>query len=80
MKRSDITDLMVVQAYDRATTYAIAMRPFAYEILAEETGAPEKICLAACERACDHGLIDYGVSLRAGFLTDKGRQLLRDSQ
>ena len=50
--------------------------PFPYEALAAATGAPEKVTYAACERAHDRDLIDYGVSLRTGWLTEKGKTLL----
>jgi hypothetical protein len=40
------------------------------------TGETEKVCWRAMERAERHGLIEYGVSLRAAWLTNKGKQLL----
>ncbi|HEY5798298.1 MAG TPA: hypothetical protein VIU82_25130 [Bosea sp. (in: a-proteobacteria)] len=49
---------------------------FPYETLAALTGAPEKVTYAACERACDRNLIEFGVSLRTGWLTTKGEELL----
>lgn len=52
--------------------------PFPYEVLSEMTGAPKKVAYAACERAHDNDLIDYGVSLRTGWLTDKGKALIAD--
>lgn len=51
--------------------------PFPYEALAAETGQPEKVCFRATERAERRGLIEYGVSLRTGWLTATGRALLR---
>ena len=59
----------------KASNYR-ADEPFPYEKLAEITGAPEKVTYAACERACDRELIEYGVSLRTGWLTDKGKALV----
>lgn len=53
-----------------------ATPPFPYEELAGMTGAPEKVTYAACERACDRDLIEFGVSLRTGWLTEKGKALL----
>ncbi|HAM56407.1 MAG TPA: hypothetical protein DCQ64_13820 [Candidatus Rokubacteria bacterium] len=88
MARKDITDIQVLQAYvDAAVTWGrsadgcIEAQPrgagrWPYELLAQRTGQPEKVCYAAMERAERRGLIDYGVSLRAGFLTDKGKELL----
>lgn len=69
-----ISDLDVVRAV------AAYRRPrgsiYPYEAIAAELGCPEKVAYRACERACDNGLIEYGVSLRTGWLTDKGRALL----
>lgn len=47
-----------------------------YEILAQWTGEPEKVCYRAIERASERGLIEYGVSLRTGWLSEKGKALL----
>jgi len=46
------------------------------EFLAEWTGEPIKVCYAAVERAKKRGYIDCGVSLRSGWLTDKGKELI----
>lgn len=74
LQTKHITDLMVVQAYA-----AVADRPgkWPYELIAEQTGASEKVAYAACERAYDRGLIECGVSLRSGWLTDKGKALVQ---
>lgn len=74
MKTRDITDLMVCHAYHQM--WHSQRDQFAYEFLARQTGAPEKVCYRACERAHKHGLIEYGTSLRSGWLTAKGRDLL----
>ncbi len=50
---------------------------FPYDFLAEWTGQSPKVCWAAMERACAHDLVEYGVSLRTGWLTEKGQDLLR---
>lgn len=52
--------------------------PYPYEALAAETGQPEKVCYRAMERAERRGLIEYGVSLRTGWLTPAGKTLLED--
>jgi hypothetical protein len=72
MARKDISDYLVCKAYAERQAYG----PWPYEILSQWTGECEKVCYAACDRAFGHGLIDYGVSLRGGFLTDKGKELL----
>lgn len=72
MATRDISDLQVCEAYrDAAGTGT-----WPYELLAKRTCQPEKVCYAAMERASRRGLVDYGVSLRAGFLTEKGKGLL----
>ncbi len=78
MATKDITDLQVVAAYaihcgDRHNSR------WPYEILSKETGECEKVCYRACERAERRGLIDWGISLRSGWLTEEGKQLLDKS-
>lgn len=51
--------------------------PWPYDLLAEWTGQPIKVCYRAMERAAERDLIEYGVSLRTGWLTDKGKALLK---
>ena len=48
-----------------------------YELLAEWTGQPEKVCYRAMERSQKRGLIEYGVSLRTAWLTERGAGLLK---
>ena len=70
MATKDISDVQVVQAYQAKSD------KYPHELLMEQTGQPEKVCYAACERAARRGLIDYGVSLRTGWITEKGKSLL----
>lgn len=77
MSMKDVPDRLVcyaVQFYQ--DNYREAECPFPYELLAIATGQPEKVCFRAMERADRHGLIEYGVSLRTGRLTEKGKALL----
>lgn len=72
MKRADITDEQVIQAcVDFHDVYGAHTLPG--DLLMERTGAPMKVVVAAMERACWHGLIDYGVSVWSAFPTDQGR-------
>lgn len=73
MSRKNISDKQVVLA---VSEYQQHRDRFPYEILCEQTGEPEKVCYRAMERACDNGYLDYGVSLRTSWLTEKGKQLL----
>lgn len=76
MARKDITDLQVLKAYQESKR--INMDKWPYEILMEWTGEPEKVCYRAMERAENRGLIDCGITLRSGWITDKGKELLED--
>lgn len=69
MKTSDIPDTSVCLAYAKFWREKGALPP---EILHQETGAPPKVCLSACERAFRRGLVAYGTSLRSGWLTELG--------
>lgn len=74
MAKKDITDLQVLQAQHR---YKQNPRgPRGYELLAEETGQPEKVCYQCVERACKRGLLEYGVSPASAWLTAKGKDML----
>lgn len=75
MATKDITDRQVCEAY---RDYNQAEGPFPYDLLIERTGECFKVCYRAMERACERDLIEYGVSLRTGWLTDKGKALLAD--
>lgn len=76
MKRRDITDEMVCRAYADKK----ALGTTAETLLMERTGAPLKVVYRAMERADDHGLIEWGVSLRTGWLTPKGIALLNGEE
>ncbi|WP_184256359.1 hypothetical protein [Rhodopseudomonas rhenobacensis] len=74
MARKDVPDDLVCLAV--AVSKSINMTKWPPEILSEFTGQPIKVCYSAMERSYDHGLIECGVSLRSGWLTDKGKALL----
>jgi len=79
MARKDITDMQVCFAYvesrkDKGGTH------WPYEFLQLWTDQPKKVCYRAMERAFDRGYIEYGVSLRAGWLTEKGVALIANSE
>jgi hypothetical protein len=80
MARKDVTDIMVLKAYKERNSMEIGKRRWPYEILAEWTGQPMKVCYRAMERANDRGLIECGTSLRSGWLTEKGEELLKASE
>jgi hypothetical protein len=79
----DISDKQVCEAYVEyheklkgRTSFIEGEFEWPYNILQRVTGQPEKVCYRAMERASDRGYIEYGVSLRTGWLTDKGKALL----
>lgn len=78
MSRKDVTDRAVCLAYAERNAERPNRGAHVYERLAASTGQCEKVCWRAMERACDHGLIEYGVNLRSGWLTDAGEALLRN--
>lgn len=78
MKTSDIPDILVCQASKDA--HATRPMKFITTLLMERTGAPLKVCESALNRAIKRNLIDYGVSARTGWLTDKGIELLESSK
>jgi hypothetical protein len=80
MATRDISDRQVCAAYEIAAK--LRQRPdvkeyvWPYDLLMQWTGQPYKVCYRAMERAWRRDFVDYGVSLRAGYLMPKGRALL----
>ena len=84
-KRSSISDVDVLRAYVESSevrgkvSFADLDRvssSWPEQILERRFGCAPKVAFAAMERAFNRGLIEYGVSLRAGWITEKGRALL----
>lgn len=82
MSTKDVTDKMVCDAYaemdrqrDQGHGKPWADYEFPYVILMRLTGECEKVCYRAMERAAARDLVEYGVSLRTGWLTEKGKEL-----
>jgi hypothetical protein len=93
MAHKDVTDLMVCQAYADAKALrhkpspghifglrALPPTPCPYELLMLRTNECLKVCYQAMERAHKRDLIEYGTSLRSGWLTEKGKALLCAAQ
>lgn len=81
MARKHVSDVQVCRAYVKAAQMREGHQPgqpctWPYDVLAKETGQCEKVCFRAMERAFERGLIDYGTSLRSGWLTDAGKALI----
>lgn len=77
MAKKDVTDLQVLQAYLQFSVDRNS--PWPDDILREQTGMSVKVCCRAMVRAVRRGLVEYGVSLRAGWITDDGHKLLTAS-
>lgn len=72
----DVTDAQVCRAVAEYWATARSLSGdarFPYDILHAQTGEPIKVCFRAMERAAERGLIEYGVSLRTGWLTAEGQ-------
>ncbi len=77
MATKDISDAQVCRAYHLWIEEGRNRWP--YEYLMEWTGEPLKVCERAMERAVDRDLVEYGVTMRSGWLTSKGRELLENT-
>lgn len=75
MSTKDISNRVVLDAVNQCklANYECG---FPYQLLAQWTGQPEKVCFRAMERAIKYGLLEYGVSIRTAWLTEKGKELL----
>jgi hypothetical protein len=77
-KRGHIPDLDVCLAY--AALMMAREKGFhcewPYELLATRYDCHQKVAYRACERAHRRGYLDYGVSLRSGWLSEKGKELI----
>lgn len=83
MARKHVSDYQVCLAYWLCSSGRCRLSygkgflvPFPEEVLSIWTKQPQKVCYRAIERAFRRGLIDYGVSLRSGWLTEAGRAIL----
>ena len=74
MATKDISDRQVCEAVRESRLHGFY--PWPCELLAQRTGQPEKVCCRAIERAEEHGLLEYGVSLRTAWLTEQGMDLI----
>lgn len=82
MATKDITDLQVCEAFAqmRSRREAGELGVYVDDILHQQTGEHMKVCFRAMERACSRGLVEYGVSLRGGWLTDGGNALIESAK
>jgi hypothetical protein len=88
MATKDITNRQVCEAYQEFRIlldeymnhpdfpYCEHDDRYPYDLLQEWTGQCFKVCYRAMERAARRGYIERGVSLRTGWITDKGKELL----
>ena len=76
MATKDISDIKVCEAIRE---YQLNNSIYADEILMKMTNQVRKVCIKAMERAENKDLIEYGVSLRTAWLTNKGLELLKSN-
>ena len=74
MSTKDISDIEVIRAVI-ASKNVTGVWP--YHVLMGRTKEPEKVCLAAMERAVNRGYLEYGVSLRSAWVSSAGLALLK---
>lgn len=73
----DISDIQVLRAVQKSWDLREkGSTVWAYTLLVIETGQAEKVCFRCMERVYNRDYIDYGVSLRTAWLTDKGVKLM----
>lgn len=84
MAMKDIPDALVLKAYDEYRDIPESREKrertgngytYPYDLLMQWTGQPFKVCYKCMQRAESRGLVDCGVSLRTGWITDKGKQI-----
>lgn len=51
--------------------------PFTYEALGDKYGS-QKLIYRKMEKLADEGYLEYGVSLRTAWLTEKAKELLKN--
>lgn len=73
-----ITDYQVVKNQDDYKNGLIDLCTMQH--LAKKTGQAFKVIYRCYERAYSRGYLDYGVTLRTAWLTDKGEQLLKNQK
>lgn len=73
MKRADLSDAVVVRA---ALDAHASIGGTTLERLIADTDAPEKVALAAIERAARRGFVQWGVSVGTAWPTAAGLALL----
>lgn len=71
---------ILANAFQRALDGDYEPEEFADGVLMRETGAHWKVVEAALYRAAERNLIEYGVSARTGWLTEKGKALLAEAK
>jgi hypothetical protein len=82
MATKDISDWQVCAAVHDMRQRQLKGEPSALaaevviEILQGSTGAPQKVCERALERAYRHGLVEAGMWFHGGWLTHDGILLL----
>lgn len=81
MATKDVPDTLVCQVVsEMADEPSAPDRHNLIDRLMERTGQCEKVCYSAAFRSAGRDLIEYGVSVRWPWLTDKGNALLNQQE
>jgi hypothetical protein len=83
MARKDLPDLLILTLLEDYQEYKYMFSDYTggfYDYIEEVTGECSKVVFAALDRAVNHRVIDYGVSLRNPWMTTKGQELLNTSK
>lgn len=74
-KRKEITQRMVLEAYAQRDVRRHIYGP---DILRRDIPAPNKVIHSAIKRELDRGMIEFGISLKTGWLTYAGEARLAE--
>jgi len=76
MARKHITDIQVVK--NQLDWIDMNRDGCPIKMLSKKTGECQKVVYRAMERAYEKDYLECGVSLRCGWVTDKGKELIKN--
>lgn len=74
--RKEYPRLLELAAYDQLTDGNIV---WPYHAIMKISGQSEDVCLELCEQAEAKGLIEYGTTIKGGWLTEQGEKIFQTS-
>ncbi len=79
LRTRDIPDRLICETVAEFQSDQSGRRAGMVDRIVRKTGCHYKVAWSALSRAEARGLIDYGVNIAYPWLTDKGKELLRDA-